>query len=309
MAKFDSSSLLFGTVYSTLPENILSHALHTGRDEASYQEKDLLAFGNRIASEGQQQPIEVYRDNEGLLRVVTGNRRHRAILQYNFENESNKIKIDFIVKDIDPATIIRRQITENHDRLDVNPVDIAHNLKVGLDSGLTREDLCKLYSNPKTGKPATRVWFDQMLLINDFSEKDKKALRAGHLAASTAIYLNQFSPEDRVRVENKLAEKAANAKTATGAKVTVKNAEEAAEEVGATRQNQRGGDEAGFKMTLSRLRNYLNEAGDTEAYPDERITAVAAFFTKTLDGGYKTPSGFVRKLEGLLDSMNAKEPS
>ena len=308
MAKFDSSALEFDTVYETLPENILSHATHTGRDNDSYIEKDLLAFGTRLVNEGQLDPILAYRDPEGLLRVVVGNRRHRGIMQYNFEHDTRH-KVRFIIQHLSPAQIFRKQIAENHDRLNENAVDIAQNLKIGLSEGFTREELCTLYHNPKTNKPATRVWFDQMMAINDFPAKDRAAIRNDSLAAYTALFLNQFSPEDRAKIEARMAEKAVTAKTATKGKVTVKNIKEAAEEVGATRQNARNPDEAGFKMTLPRLRNYLNEASDTEAYPDARITAVAMFFAKVLDGGYKTPSGFVRKLEGLLDSMNAKEPS
>lgn len=178
------------------------------------------ALALSIANDGFLSCIAVRKDGPNL-EVVVGRRRVKAARRANEIRAARgelalKIKVE-VVRGSDQE-MVGRMISENANRKNVPPMDMASDLQAFLNMGASEDTVAR-----SAGKsvPALR----KFLRLLDLDLKVQEQIRAGKLSVSAALHLADLTREDQVAALAKLSD--------GGAKVSgdkVKNRVKAAKE-------------------------------------------------------------------------------
>lgn len=103
-----------------------------------FDEEGLDELSRSLASDGMLQPLVVRNDGQGGFELVAGERRLRAALR------AELTEVPVIVRDIDDQQMLPLALTENIQREDLNPIELARAYRALQESfGWTQEQLAE----------------------------------------------------------------------------------------------------------------------------------------------------------------------
>lgn len=177
---------------------------------------DVQSLADAISAEGGiNTPVEVEKlkgDPNYDHRLTVGFRRYAALQQLN-ANGAN-LTLPAIVRDRgDALARLRTQISENHDRRSLSPMDYGVIIKRLLDSGVPRIEIREMFpratsATEEGGKPepASNSWLNMMMSFLDLPEDIRAKIHDGRLPVKAAYTLTRVPPERRAAVLAKAEE-------------------------------------------------------------------------------------------------------
>ncbi len=156
-----------------------------------FNEDKLQELADSIKDLGIEQPIIVVKtDSPGQYQIVTGERRWRAAAL------AGRKTVPCIVKNekTDPATTLRRQLIENIQRADLEPIEAARSLRVYMtEAGITsNSELARKLSKPRT-------WVVELLKILEIPDDllvrvEEQSAIGKPIGKSTLIEISKSDP-------------------------------------------------------------------------------------------------------------------
>ncbi len=129
-------------LYTDFPENILIDPELNGRHEDTSVED----LASDIETNGQDEPVVVRKNDDGMAVLVFGHRRWRAICLLNERNPQALRKIVFTYQNLSEMEAFMRAIAENRFRRDVSPIDDCANIcMMQKRFAQSFEDIAKVY--------------------------------------------------------------------------------------------------------------------------------------------------------------------
>ncbi len=107
----------------------------------SYEDIQDLAFD--IKRNGVLEPVLVRPLNNGKYQLLAGNRRYHAAKEAGLE------KVPARVLDVDDTKALEIALSENLQRRDLNPVELARALKSLVDQGYSKEEVAKMFGKSR----------------------------------------------------------------------------------------------------------------------------------------------------------------
>lgn len=228
------------------PETIIIDQHQNGR-KFEITEESIDRMGWSILREGQQQAAITNRLKDRRLQMAVGYRRGLAVQKINkypekFQPQDGEVfkdgfipgkgtlLLDVIVRDLTPLQVLIANVLENRERESCSAIDDAHNIQRLFDEHrATKEEVRKLYSDPRTGKPASQGWIDQRVKLLRLPEEAQLAIHLGQLPAShghkladipveEAMAIVQEAKTDKGLDTSKVAERVRTAKVTHGQK-------------------------------------------------------------------------------------------
>lgn len=137
------------------------------------------ALAASIESRGVLQPLVVRPTGDGKYRIISGERRYRAIKICGDPEVAKQVPV--VIRDEADDEALLDQIIENLQRVDIDPIDEANGYRRLIDShSMTQRDIAKT-----VGRTQPHVAKRLSLLL--LGEKAQKALRFGGLTMEAAL--------------------------------------------------------------------------------------------------------------------------
>jgi ParB/RepB/Spo0J family partition protein len=195
------------------PTHVLADPTENAARYAAANDVNLQEMKDSILAQGGiMQPVEVVALTEKVKggfthRLIYGFRRHAAILALNKEQNAG-LMLPAIVRDLDPASIMARQIAENNDRKNLTPMDKASAIKRLLNAGTSRAEVRRIFAS-MGGKKGTELVPMSNAAVNmyvnflDLPKPIQQKIHDGLINVSAAYTLCRVSPEKRADVLEK----------------------------------------------------------------------------------------------------------
>ncbi|HEY9165042.1 MAG TPA: ParB/RepB/Spo0J family partition protein [Candidatus Kryptonia bacterium] len=160
-----------------------------------FHRESLEELKSSIRENGLVQPITVRQVEEGRFELISGERRLRAVIELGFEEIPA-----YIIKIDSDAKLLELALTENLQREDLNPIEIATGYQRLIDEcALTQEKVAE-----RVGKDRATV--TNFLRLLKLPPQIQKSLAAGEVSAGHARALLAIEDQKELfRVFNKIA--------------------------------------------------------------------------------------------------------
>lgn len=132
----------------------------------------------QIASEGQRMPLEVSKLPNDKYLLITGERRYRALSS----NEADNALVILVEMPADKKERIALQLTENLQREDLTPLEIAASLSALVENGLEQKQIALAIGKNKS-------WVSRYITLHKADPAVKKLVHDG---ITTDIYLSDI---------------------------------------------------------------------------------------------------------------------
>lgn len=149
-------------------------------------EEHLKSLTESMASRGVINAPEVVASDDGRYRVVTGTRRIRAAKAAGLE----AITVKILPSELPAVERIVRQVAENEEREDLDPVDEAHAVAQLKAAGLKGTEIAERLKK-------SSAWVTQTLKITTLSPEVVEAARGAGVATQTFLIELAGVPEER----------------------------------------------------------------------------------------------------------------
>lgn len=171
---------------------------------------DIQSLANSISAEGGvNTPVEVekVKDANGFnYKLTVGYRRHAAVQQLNAAGAG--LMLPAIVRDRgDSLGRLKTQISENHDRRNLTPMDYAVAIKKLMDTGVPRIQIREMFPRATSAKveggdpkPASNSWVNIMLSFLELPTEFQARIHDGRLPVKAAYFLTRVPPEKRLEI-------------------------------------------------------------------------------------------------------------
>lgn len=160
--------------------------------------KELMAS---IKEKGVQNPITCFK-KDNIYYLVSGWRRRKAVQEITKEDPKASPLIPVLLKQYAEKTIVRDALfdnmIENIQRKDVNPLDQANRIKMLMDQGMNKLNICK-----EIGKSIT--WVNDTLNVLDADPEVREKIRSGEITMSDAKGIAKLPSETQATVAKGLA--------------------------------------------------------------------------------------------------------
>ena len=168
-----------------------------------------------IKKKGVQNPLTVFKGVEKYF-LISGWRRREAVREIVKEDPKSKLKsVPILVKEYDKDTFVKDALydnaIENIQRKDVNPYDQAMRIKMLLDMGIGKQEICS-----QIGKSST--WLTETLNVLNADPEVIERLKKGDITISDAKRLAKLPQE----TQSTIAKGLSAAKTSGDKKTTQK---------------------------------------------------------------------------------------
>lgn len=165
-----------------------------------------------VAQGGVKSPVEVVKlspPNNGYThQLLTGFYRHAAVEKLNKESKAG-LPLPAIVRDgVEGVERLKRQASENLDRENLSPMDIAHTIKRLLDAEVSKGDIRKMFQRPGGRKgvqmqPASNSFVNMHLSFLELPKAIQTKIHDGRIGTSAAYELTRVPAEAREGVLEK----------------------------------------------------------------------------------------------------------
>jgi len=175
------------------PENIIVDYSQNGR-KYEVSDADVMDLVAGFKSEGQHTPVQVRRVAGKKVQLVFGYRRHHAATVYNQLNPDNKMQLKCIVANVNEEDALKRNASENIDRKQCTPVDVAHTQQIFRERhGWTDTKIAEFYHCT----PAYVGFLSKLMRLD--SETQLK-VHEGVLSAKAAVDLSDLPENEQKEV-------------------------------------------------------------------------------------------------------------
>ncbi len=141
---------------------------------SNFDKEKLQALADSIKTHGVIEPILVSAENNGMYRIIAGERRWRASKLAGLK------EIPAIIKDYDEKQVMEIALVENLQREDLDPIEEAEGYKNLMEAfGMTQDEVAK-----RVGKSRSAV--ANSLRLNNLEDKIKKMVSSGALSQGHA---------------------------------------------------------------------------------------------------------------------------
>ncbi len=141
---------------------------------SNFDKEKLQALADSIKTHGVIEPILVSAENNGMYRIIAGERRWRASKLAGLK------EIPAIIKDYDEKQVMEIALVENLQREDLDPIEEAEGYKNLMEAfGMTQDEVAK-----RVGKSRSAV--ANSLRLNNLEDKIKKMVSSGELSQGHA---------------------------------------------------------------------------------------------------------------------------
>ncbi len=141
---------------------------------SNFDKEKLQALADSIKTHGVIEPILVSAENNGMYRIIAGERRWRA------SKIAGLKEIPAIIKDYDEQQAMEIALVENLQREDLDPIEEAEGYKNLMEAfGMTQDEVAK-----RVGKSRSAV--ANSLRLNNLEDKIKKMVSSGELSQGHA---------------------------------------------------------------------------------------------------------------------------
>lgn len=141
---------------------------------SNFDKEKLQALADSIKTHGVIEPILVSAENNGMYRIIAGERRWRA------SKIAGLKEIPAIIKDYDEQQVMEIALVENLQREDLDPIEEAEGYKNLMEAfGMTQDEVAK-----RVGKSRSAV--ANSLRLNNLEDKIKKMVSSGELSQGHA---------------------------------------------------------------------------------------------------------------------------
>lgn len=149
------------------------------------------------------QPIEVRELEDGTPDITSGFYRHAAALKLNGSGAG--ILVPYIVRNVDDKTRLMHQLSENMERENQSPMDMAIAIKALMDAGVERKEIRRIFARPGGQKgtevqPASNAWLNIIVGLLDLPKPIQQKIHSGLVGISGAYELGKVPPEKRQAV-------------------------------------------------------------------------------------------------------------
>lgn len=145
--------------------------------------------------------VEPLTDMEGFThKLRIGFRRHQAALELNSTGAG--LTLPAILRT--GGDLLQEQISENLQRKNLSPMDLAVSIQTAFSQGLNRLQVRELFPRP-TGKagatePASNAWVNMTLSFLELPKAIQTKIHTGAVGVKAAYELTKVSPEKRAAV-------------------------------------------------------------------------------------------------------------
>ena len=178
LGDFDQETTPINTPYRKLP----THKVEPNRDQPrqDFDEEELAALADSIATHGIIQPLTVRELNSGYYQIIAGERRWRAARMAGLS------EVPVVVIEADDKKAMELALIENLQRQDLNPVEEALGYQSLMDDyGLTQEETAQRVGK---SRPAVANALRLLNLCPSVLEKVREGqLSAGHARAIVSL--------------------------------------------------------------------------------------------------------------------------
>ena len=180
--------------YRTLP--IYKVEPNPGQPRQDFDEEELQALADSIATHGIVQPLTVREISGGYYQIIAGERRWRAARQAGLK------EVPAVIIEADDKKTMELALIENLQRQDLNPVEEAFAYKALIDRfSMTQEEVAR-----QVGK--NRSTIANMLRLLELPDEVLKLLRDGKLSMGHArALLGLDDADEMVRLGERIVEK------------------------------------------------------------------------------------------------------
>lgn len=159
-----------------------------------------------VARGGIQSPIEVEKlktsENGYTHKLTAGFIRHAAALKLNTEQKAG-LQIPAIVREpADALDRLMRQASENLDRENLSPMDVAVAMRKMLDAGVSKSDVRTLFKRPGGRKgtqmqPASNSFLNMHLAFLELPKSIQTKIHDGRIGTAAAYELTKVPADQR----------------------------------------------------------------------------------------------------------------
>lgn len=227
-----------------------------------------------IAAGGVNDPVEVEplekAQNGYTHRLTVGFGRHAVVSELNAK-ENAGLTLPAIVRSLDtPLDRLKRQLSENMDRTQFSPIDIAVAARKMLDAGMSRADVRMAFASP-TGKKGemkakSNSWLNLTLALLDLPKSIQTKVHEGVVGFQAAYELSKYDREKQEAIIAKAEENRAKAR----------EREEKEDEKAAKEEEKAGAKQAKLDEAKAAVETATAEVAETTAKLAAADEAVAA---------------------------------
>ena len=157
---------------------------------------DVAELMRSIKDQGISNPLTCF-VQDGKYFLVSGWRRKRAVEELCKSDPKFSTEVPVLVRNYDNGNTIQQalveNISENVNRRDVNPMDLADRINILINAGSGKQELCQ-----KLGKSIT--WLNNVLSVLDADPEVQKSVRAGEITMQEATQTAKLPREAQATV-------------------------------------------------------------------------------------------------------------
>lgn len=161
-----------------------------------------------LASGGINSPVEVRLTSDGKHELITGHYRVAAATKLNAEGAG--LSVPALIRSVsDETERLKRQLSENMDRENMSPMDMAVAARKLLDAGVSRADVRKTFARPGGRKglsmqPASNSWLNITLKFLTYPKPVQQKIHDGTIGYAAAYELGRVAPESLQAVVDRI---------------------------------------------------------------------------------------------------------
>ncbi len=188
-----------GALYTDLPENIIIMPDLNGRHEVT----DIEALAADIEANGQDTPVALRKNDQGLPVLIYGHRRWMAICLINKRKKPGQTKMNIVGNyySVTEAEAFEMAIRENHNRKAPSAMDDCANINM-LRKRFKYPDeaIAKIYfpeAKDETEKAAALRFVKQRGSLIELAPEAAQGVREGRVKVTTAVVLAKMTREQQ----------------------------------------------------------------------------------------------------------------
>lgn len=157
---------------------------------------DVAELMRSIREQGISSPLTCF-VQDGKFFLVSGWRRRRAVIEICKDDPKFSAEVPVLVRNYDNGNTIQQalieNISENVNRRDVNPMDLADRINTLINAGAGKQDMCQ-----KLGKSIT--WLNNVLSVLDADPEVQAGVRRGEITMQEATQTSKLPREAQATV-------------------------------------------------------------------------------------------------------------
>lgn len=165
---------------------------------------DILTYGG-VHTPIEVEPLDTPTKDGQTYRLTVGHYRHAAVTKLNAESAAGLTLPALVRAPGDETARLRRQLSENVDRENLSPMDMAVAIDRLLKANVARKDIRLIFSRPlgkkgQTYQPASNAWVNIVHRLLELPKAMQEKVHDGRVGLAAAYELSKVAPDRRAAV-------------------------------------------------------------------------------------------------------------